>query len=150
MIGSLFEDLQPIPNNEDEDSQNAENLSYDADSDDYLLTALPVVQKIVRRKNIISWQSEASDLVQEVVLRLIKWRERNCQKSAEMSPDDWRSYAARTAYNEINRHNSNSVLRTEVPLESESEATAQDSVVEGQSDAEVCTATRKKDLKKLR
>ena len=46
MIGSLFENLQPIPKTEDKNSELTEDLSYDADSDDYLLTALPVVQKI--------------------------------------------------------------------------------------------------------
>jgi len=45
MIGSLFEDLSPIPNDEDKDSAVTEDLSYGVDSDDYLLTALPVVQK---------------------------------------------------------------------------------------------------------
>lgn len=104
MIGSLFENLQPIPKTEDKNSQNTEDLSYDADSDDYLLTALPVVQKIVRRKTSFSWQSEASDLVQGVLLRLLNWRKRNQEKSEKMSPDEWQSFAAKTAYNEINRH----------------------------------------------
>lgn len=135
MIGSLFEDLQPIPNNEDKDSQNAEDLSYDADSDDFLLTALPVVQKIVRRKTVSSWQSEASDLVQAVALRLLRWRKKHQEKSEEMSPDEWQSFAAKTAYNEINRHYSNN-SSTDVPLDSIQE-TALEEFLEGQSETEV-------------
>jgi len=137
MIGSLFEDLQPIPNNEDEDSQNAENLSYDADSDDYLLTALPVVQKIVRRKTVFSWQSEASDLVQGIALRLLNWRDRNPEKSEKMSPDEWQSFAAKTAYNEINRHYSDNSKINVVPLDSAYECAEE--TVAGQSETEVCS-----------
>lgn len=142
MTGSLFEDLQPIPNDETEGSEITEGLSHRADADDSLLTALPVVQKILRRKNIISWQSETSDLMQGIFLRLLKWRERHRQKSEEMTSDDWESFAARTAYNEINRHNSNNLLKAETPLEFEAEAEAVEIAVEGQSDAEVCSLAR--------
>ena len=50
MIGSLFKDLQPISNKEDRDSLTGDDLSYDADTDDALLTALPVVQKAISLK----------------------------------------------------------------------------------------------------
>ena len=112
-------------------------MSFRADSDDYLLTALPVVQKIVRRKTVFSWQSEASDLVQGIALRLLKWRDKYREKSEEMSPDEWQSFAAKTAYNEINRHFSNNPL-TDLPLDSVQEAATEKSL-EGQSEAEVCS-----------
>lgn len=138
MIGSLFENLQPIPNNEDKNSELTEDLSYDADSEDYLLTALPVVQKIVRRKTVFSlWQSEASDLVQGIALRLLNWHNKHQEKSEVMSPDEWKSFAAKTAYNEINRHYSNNSLKKVVPLDSVQE-TAEE-LIEGQSEAEVCS-----------
>jgi DNA-directed RNA polymerase specialized sigma24 family protein len=135
MIGSLFENLQPIPNNEGKDSPNAEDLSYDTDSDDYLLASLPVVQKIVRRKTVFSWHSEASDLVQAVALRLLNWRNRNLEKSEEMSKDEWQSFAAKTAYNEINRQFADNSLK-DVSLDSVQEAAAEESI-EGQSEVEV-------------
>lgn len=135
MIGSLFEDLQSIPSNEDKDSQTGENLSYEADSDDTLLTALPVVQKIVRRKTVFSWQSEASDLVQGVLLRLLNWRNKHQVKSEKMSPGEWQSFAAKTAYNEINRHYSDNSKINVIPLDSV-EADAE-GTVEGQSETEV-------------
>ena len=135
MIGSLFENLQPIPKTEDKNSPIAEDLSYDSDSDDYLLTALPVVQKIVRRKTSFSWQSEASDLVQGIALRLLNWRDKYRERSEEMSPDEWQSFAAKTAYNEINRHYSNNYI-TNVSLDSVEEIAAE-VVLEGQSHSEV-------------
>jgi len=137
MIGSLFEDLQPIPNNEDKDSGLTEDFSYDADSDDYLLTALPVVQKIVRRKTVFSWQSEASDLVQGIALRLLSWRDRNQEKSEKMSPDEWQSFAAKTAYNEINRHYSDNSKKNVVPLDLAQECVEE--IIQGQSETEVCS-----------
>ena len=88
MIGSLLEDLSTTPNYEDKDSALTEDLSDGVDSDDYLLTALLVVQKIVRRKTVFSWQSEAADLVQGIALRLLKWRDKHQEKSEEMSPDE--------------------------------------------------------------
>lgn len=135
MIGSLFDDLQPIPEKEDQDSVAAEDLSFDADSDDSLLAAIPVVQKIVRRKTFSSWQSEASDLVQGIVLRLLNWRNKYQAQSAEMTMDEWQSFAAKTAYNEINRHYKHQSL-TNVPLDSVQEAVAEGSL-EGESEAEV-------------
>lgn len=137
MIGSLFEDLQPISNKEDKDSEVIEDLSYPDDSDDTLLATIPVVQKIVRRKTVSSWQSEASDLVQGVILRLLKWRIKYQEKSEEMSLDEWQSFAAKTAYNEINRQFADNPLK-DVSLEAVQE-TAGGETVEGQSEAEVCS-----------
>ena len=141
MIGSLFNDLQPIETDEREISEHAEDLSCRADRDDSLLASLPVVQKIVCGKRLIGWQSDAADIVQAVALRLLKWRGRNQEKSEEMSPDEWQSFAARTAFNEINRQNSNKLSVKEVPLEDGSEIVTAKSV-EGQSEAELQSLTR--------
>lgn len=137
MIGSLFEDLQPLSKKEDKDSQNAEDLSYGVDSDDTLLATIPVVQKIVRRKTLSFWQSEVSDLVQGVILRLLNWRKKYQEQSETMSPDEWQSFAAKTTYNEINRHYKQNSLK-DVPLDSVQEAAAETSL-EGQSEKEVCS-----------
>ena len=137
MVGSLFKELSPISNDETEVSELTEDLSFVADSDDTLLATIPVVQKIVRRKTVSVWQSEASDLVQGVVLRLLKWRNKYREKSEEMSPDEWQSFAAKTTYNEINRHFTNNPL-VDVSLDSVQEATAEESL-EGESETEVCS-----------
>lgn len=140
MIGSLFKELPTIPETETEVSSISEDLSYLTDSDDSLVASLPLVQKIVRRKVVLSWASEASDLVQGVALRLLKWRNKYQDKSEEMSPDEWQSFAARTAYNEINSHfQSNSA--TIVPLDEALEV-ASPEIVEGESETEVNSLAR--------
>ena len=139
MIGSLFNDLQPNKRDEPEDSDLTENLSNDvADGDGSLLASLGVAQKIGRRKGLSFRQTEPGDIVQSIALRLIKWRDKYREKSAEMSPDDWQSFAARTAYNEINRQYKNNSAIADVPLDSVPE-TAADLSLEGQSEAEVCS-----------
>ena len=135
MIGSLFENLKPIPKTEDKHSELTEDLFYDTDSGDYLLTALPVVQKIVRRKTVFFWQSEASDLVQAVALRLLKWRNKHREKSEGMSKDEWQSFAAKTAYNEINRYYSDNSKINIVPLDAA--LGCPEEIAGGQQDAEI-------------
>ncbi|MGC2234957.1 MAG: hypothetical protein WA584_02180 [Pyrinomonadaceae bacterium] len=93
------------------------------------------MQKIVRRKSVFSWQSEASDLVQGIALRLLNWRNRNLEKSKKMSLDEWQSFAAKTAYNEINRQFADNSLKN-VALETAPE-TASDKSFVGQSETEV-------------
>ena len=141
MIGSLFKELSPISNDEAEVSELTEDLSFVADSDDSLMASLPVVQKIIRRKITLSWHSETSDLAQGIVLRLLKWRDKYREKSAEMSPDEWQSFAAQTTYNEINRHFAKNQRATIVPIETVEEI-ASPEIIEGTSDAEVFSLAR--------
>ena len=137
MIGSIFKELPPLSETETEESSISEDLSYVTDSDDSLVASLPLVQKIVQRRIVMSWASEAADLVQGIALRLLKWRNKYQDKSKQMSPDEWQDFAARTAYNEINRHYKNNSL-INVPLEAVQE-TALTFFLEGQSEAEVCS-----------
>lgn len=137
MIGSLFKELPPIPETETEVSIISEDLSYLTNSDDSLVATLPVVQKIVQRRVVLSWASEAADLVQKIALRLLKWRNKYQDKSEQMSPDEWQDFAARTAYNEINRYFKENSLPN-IPLDAVQE-TASTFFLEGQSEAEVCS-----------
>jgi DNA-directed RNA polymerase specialized sigma24 family protein len=136
MIGSLFNELQSIEPDDSENSERAEGLSYDADGDDTLVASLGVAQKIVRRQGLAFWQSEASDILQAVALRLLKWRDKYREKSGQMSPEEWKSFAARAAYNEINRHYKHNPPGADVPLDSMAEPVAAD-CLQGQSDAEL-------------
>lgn len=104
MIGSIFKELPPLSETETEESSKSEDLLYVTDSDDSLVATLPLVQKIVRRKVGLGWLGEASDLVQGIALRLLKWRKKYQEKSDEMSQQEWQDFAARTTYNELNRH----------------------------------------------
>src|SRR4051812_1302403 len=114
MVESIFEDV-PSPDNEEtgDEIPTGEEMSVD----DSLLSALPVVQGIVRRKFARSWTSDGIDLVQGIFLRLLRWRNKYREKSDEMSDEEWKSFAARTAFNEINRYFSKNRMFTEVPHE---------------------------------
>jgi DNA-directed RNA polymerase specialized sigma24 family protein len=140
MIDPLFEELAPIPS----DSLNAAilpvGLAQRANSDDSLIAAIPIVQKIAQRKLINSWQTDIADLVQTVALRLFSWRMRYSERSNAMSPSDWDSFSARTAYNEINRHYSRH-RGFVLPIDSINEIPAQEKV-EGGTTAEVSSLVK--------
>lgn len=111
--------------------------SHEKNSEDSFLAALPVVRKIVRRRFVALRQAEASDLEQGIVLRLLKWREKYPDISQEMSPGDWKAFAARTAYNETNRHLSkNENGKAHLPLEAASDIESPERVI-GESNAEL-------------
>lgn len=135
MIESLFEELS---SRQTEKSGERDEFSESPDqkhSENAFLSALPVVQKIVRSKTLFSLHSDTSDLVQSIALRLWKWREKHGEKSADMSSDDWKSLAARTAFNEVNRHFSNKKFASNVPLE-EASSVATSEFVEGNTNIE--------------
>ena len=111
--------------------------SFQQKSEELFLAALPVVQKIVRRRSVsFEPAAEASDLEQGIILRLLDWREKHREKSEKMSEGEWKSFAARAAYNEIYRLFSEGITVETVPLEEIHEAAAQ-KFVEGCAGAEV-------------
>jgi hypothetical protein len=97
MIDPLFEELAPIPNDSLKAAILPVGLVPRSNSDDSLIAAIPIVQKIAQRKLINSWQTEIADLVQTVALRLFSWRMRYAERSNAMSASDWDSFSARTA-----------------------------------------------------
>ena len=113
--------------------QNA--LAIPSISERSLLDALPLIQLIIRRRRVSFQYSDVSDLVQGIALRLWRWQDKNREKSDSMSGEEWSSYAARTAYNEVNRHLSKSAAGVAI-----SEDIADKSAVasiEGNSEVEV-------------
>lgn len=135
MIESLLEDLT-LQQNDESGEENEFSESPDQNySETLFLSSLSIVDKIVGRRNLLALQSDASDIVQTVALRLWKWREKYSEKSAEMSPDEWKSFTARTAYNEINRYFSTRTL-SQVSLENAANVVGQESA-EGQTETEV-------------
>ena len=137
MIESLFEEF---PSKQNKKSDGESEFRKPPDDQNYseteLLAVLPVVRKIVKRKTVLAFSSDASDVIQSVALRLWKWREKYADKSEDMSREEWESFAARTAYNEINRHFSNKSLTREVQLDAALTARS-DGFIEGQTDVEV-------------
>lgn len=141
MFKSLFEEIPALFKDEEGKPESGAESPVPNDSEKAFLNALPVVQKIVRRKILFSSPSDASDLVQLIALRLWKWREKYREKSVKMSTDEWQSLAARTAYNEINRLFSNNSKVSNVALEEVSEVAAAE-FVEGQTEAEFYSLAR--------
>jgi hypothetical protein len=112
--------------------------SFQKTSEESFLAALPVVRKIVRRRCPAPPQSatEASDLEQGIILRLLDWREKHREKSEQMTEDEWKSFAARAAYNEINRLFTEGTDVETIPLEEIQEA-ADQTPVEGSASIEI-------------
>lgn len=124
MIEPFWDVLRRLSKSENSQPDSVEAPSHEKNSENAFLAALPVVQRIVRRRLSASGQADATaDLEQGIVLRLLVWREKNHEKSEQMSEGDWQSLAARTAYNETNRHFSKSAKAgaANLPLEAASE-----------------------------
>ena len=136
MIEAFWDVVRQFSNNENKPSDSIEEPSHKKNSEDSFLAALPVVRKIVRRRFVSLRQAETSDLEQGIILRLLNWREKYPEKSEKMSTGDWESFAARTAYNETNRHFSkNAAGASHFPLDVADEIESPQSVA-GDSDAE--------------
>lgn len=112
--------------------------SFQKTSEKSFLAALPVVRKIVRRRCPAPFQSamDAADLEQGIVLRLLDWRKKHAEKSEQMTEDEWKSFAARAAYNEINRLFTEGTEVETIPLEEIHEA-ADQTPVEGSASVEI-------------
>ncbi len=141
MIESLFEELNLAKQNEP-DGRDVDAIPEplaENDSEASFLAALPVIQKIIRRKIAFSQQSDSLDIFQEIVLRLWNWRSKFREKSARMSSGEWESFAARTTYNEINRCFSSK--KKIVSLDEASEVASSDSIA-GETGAEIESLAR--------
>lgn len=136
MMESLFEELPTISDEDNREAKERGGGGINCRRSSLIASSLPVVRKIVSRKIFHDWQTEASDLVQTVALRLWKWQDKFRDKSGEMSAEEWQSFAARTAYNEINRHFARTSAQKSVPLDAAAEIPSS-KASEGNSEAEI-------------
>lgn len=127
--------LKEIPSSPLNDGDPLNSLAIPSISERSLLDALPLIQLIVRRRRISFQYSDLSDVAQGIALRLWKWHDKNREKSDSMSGEEWSSYAARTAYNEVNRHLSKS--SSGMALSEDIAEKLAGPSVEGNSEAEV-------------
>lgn len=134
MIDSLLEKL-PQRGGCDENPADRSQGPARAPSEYSILAALPLVHRIVARRRSGLDPANVPDLVQEVALRIWQWRAKYQDKSDQMSGEDWNSFAARTAYNEVNRQFSRDGRSPSLRLEAVSEIEQQS--IEGQTEVEV-------------
>lgn len=136
MIESFLDVWRRFSSDEDPKPDSYEP-SFQKTSEESFLAALPVVRKIVRRRTAsLQPATEAADLEQGIVLRLLDWRKKHRERSEKMSEDEWKSFAARAAYNEINRLFTERTDVETIPLENIHEA-ADQALVEGSANMEI-------------
>lgn len=134
MIDSLLEEL-PQHSDCDQNEANRTSNPGGVPPKHSLLTALPIVHRIVTRRGSRLDPANRSDLLQEVALRIWRWGTKYPEKSEQMSGEDWSSFAARTAYNEVNRQLSRDGKYLRLSLDELSEI--EEPSVEVQTNAEV-------------
>ncbi len=132
MIDSLREELPSI-GFEGDDRLGVEITGPDSESS--FLEALPIIQRIVRRRRTSFQQADILDLTQGIALRLWKWRDKYRERSDRMSGEEWGSFAARTAYNEVNRHLTKTSTSTALSIEAANNIA--EPSAEGETDLEV-------------
>lgn len=84
------------------ESSVSRDATKEVEQETKFLAALPTIQKILRRRTAAPLRRDKSDLFQTIALRLWGWRGKYPDKSSQMSDADWASFAARSAFNEIN------------------------------------------------
>lgn len=140
MIESLLEDLPPHGAYDKKDAIRGPKADV-APTETSFLASLPIVQRIVARRRSHINLDNRPDLVQEVALRIWRWGSKHQDKSDQMSGEDWNAFAARTAYNEVNRQLCREGRLPGIPLEEVSEIQQQS--VAGQTDIEVFSLLEK-------
>lgn len=141
MIDSLLEELSHQGAIEDNQPASTSRVSSAPPAKSPFLAAIPIVQRIVQRRRSQMNSANASDLVQEIALRLWRWTTNHHEKSESMSDDEWRAFAARTAYNELSR----SLSRERTPIaniDPDDVAVIEASLIEGQTEIEVVSLIR--------
>lgn len=133
MIDSLLEDLPPngLPR---EREGNVTSESKHEPSESAFLAALAIVRRIVARRRSSLDPTNGLDVVQDVALRIWRWRLKHPDRSRKMSVEDLNAFAARTAYNELNRDLARTRRPAHLPLEASSEN--EEPYVPGESDLE--------------
>lgn len=106
MIDSLLEELSQQGAIGDDQPTSTSQASRARPSENSFLAAIPIVQRVVGRRRSQVNTANASDLVQEIALRLWRWATNHQEKSESMSDGEWKAFAARTAYNELSRSSS--------------------------------------------
>ena len=128
-------ELTEPPETADDGSQS--NSGAGDGSDENFLSALPTIRKIVWRRLFSSKWDGAPDAVQKIILQLLIWRKNNPDKIEGMSPDEWQSFASKTAYHAVNKPLPNNELFS-APLD-EADEIPGETAVAGNTAAELAS-----------
>ncbi|MFN0140732.1 MAG: RNA polymerase sigma factor [Pyrinomonadaceae bacterium] len=86
------------------------------DREGFFAESLKLIRKVIAgRRSVLT--DDVPDISQETALRLWKWLKKYPEKSNGMSAEEWKSFTARSAYNEISRRRTKLIKQNEVPLE---------------------------------
>ena len=114
MNRSFLQKLQPAPG--EPPSPEVHDISKRS-GEGLIREALVLVKTITNRRRNGLPDSDIPDVTQETGLRLWKWIQKFNAKSERMSGEEWRSFAAKSAFNEVKRRRTKLVKQHEVPLE---------------------------------
>lgn len=127
--------LQKLQRSPIEVSFSEAEENCERDSEGTFLNSLRLIERIAFGRKSVLREADIADVAQEVALRLWKWRGKFSDKSDRMTREDWDSFTARTAHNEINRYCSKRIRKNEVQLEEV--PLIQAPAIEGDADAEM-------------
>lgn len=114
MNKSFIQKLQPAPG--EPPLPEAQTLP-EGRNDGLIHEALTLIKLIAMGRRTGLQEADVPDVTQETGLRLWKWLKKFPEKSKGMSGEEWKSFAARSAYNEISRRRTKLIKQNEVPLE---------------------------------
>jgi DNA-directed RNA polymerase specialized sigma24 family protein len=86
------------------------------DREGFVAESLKLIRKVIAGRRSVPLD-DVPDISQDIVLRLWQWRTKFEEKSSRMAEDDWLSFTARTAHNEVNRNLSNRGRHIEVSID---------------------------------
>ena len=87
------------------------------DREGFLVESLKLIRKVIAGRRSVT-QDDAADISQDAAFRLWKWHTKYPDKSSQMEKDEWSSFTARTAHNEVNRTLfKNRSKKSEVPFD---------------------------------
>lgn len=132
MKRSFLQKLQPFPGSVP--SPDAEGEPKHS-SEGLIREAFNLIALITRGQRISLPDADVPDVEQDTSLRLWKWLIKFRERSNGMSTNEWRSFTARSTYNEINRSRTKLSRIHEVPLELAPEF--EDKTQDAQSDLEM-------------
>ena len=104
-------------------------------NDSLFASTISLIWKVVTERRYAIPEADLPDVAQEAVLRVWKWREKYHKRAGGMTIEEWHSFTAKTAHNEINRFSTSRAKIREVPIDDAFGTAAP--AAKGETDAEM-------------